>query len=157
MCAESVLTVLNQGLGGGLPPEMAVRLTSGLPEGLGGSGCTCGSLSGGVLSLGLFLGRDGSGFGNGKLVMSRAKALQHAFRERFDATCCRVLTKELKPGSMEHFQQCSLRAGFAAQTAARLILQKKPDLIHQADDSYLKKLDSKFSAGLKKVVNTMRS
>lgn len=153
MCAEAVLTVLNQGLGGDLPPETAIRLTSGLPEGLGGSGCTCGSLSGGVLSVGLFLGRDGPGFGNGKPAMSCAKELRDRFKKRFGATCCRVLTKELKPGSKDHFQQCSLRAGFAAETAARLILQKKPELIHRADDSYLKQHDTKFAAGLKKISN----
>jgi C_GCAxxG_C_C family probable redox protein len=93
MCSESVLTVLNSGLCGGLTPEMAVRLTSGLPEGVGGSGCTCGSLTGGVLSLGLFLGRSGPGLRNGKPVMTSAKVLHGQFKDRFGATCCRVLTK----------------------------------------------------------------
>ena len=37
-CAEAVMAVLNQGLGGDLPPEMAVRLASALPEGLGRRG-----------------------------------------------------------------------------------------------------------------------
>ena len=32
MCSEAVLTVLNQGLKGELSPEIAVRITSGLPE-----------------------------------------------------------------------------------------------------------------------------
>ena len=156
MCAEAVLTVMNQGLGGGLPPEMAVRLTSGLPEGVGGSGCTCGSLTGGVMALGLFLGRSGPGLRNGKPVMFNAKVLHGQFKDRFGATCCRILTKDLKWGSKDHFQQCSLRAGFSAEMSARLILQKKPELIHQADRSYLDQQDSKFAAGLKKIANTIR-
>ena len=155
MCAESVLTVLNQGLSGGMPMEMAVRLASGLPEGLGGSGCTCGSLTGGVLALGLFLGRSGPGFRNGKPAMFSAKALHGQFKDRFGATCCRVLTKDLKWGSKEHFQKCSLRAGFSAEMSARLILQKKPEIIYQADDSYLGQQDSMFAAGLKKMANTI--
>jgi C_GCAxxG_C_C family probable redox protein len=155
MCAESVLTVLNKGLNGGMPMEMAVRLTSGLPEGLGGSGCTCGSLTGGVLALGLFLGRSGPGLLNGKPVMFSAKVLHGQFKDRFGTTCCRVLTKDLKWGSKEHFQKCSLRAGFSAEMSARLILQKKPEIICQADDSYLDQLDSMFAAGLKKMANTI--
>ncbi|MBT3258412.1 MAG: C_GCAxxG_C_C family protein [Deltaproteobacteria bacterium] len=55
------MPVLNQSLNGGLPPEMAIRLASGLPEGSGRSGCTCDALSGGVIALGLFLGRDTPG------------------------------------------------------------------------------------------------
>jgi C_GCAxxG_C_C family probable redox protein len=155
MCAESVLTVLNLVLGGGLEPETAVRLTSGLPEGLGGSGCTCGSLTGGVLALGIFLGRSGPGFRNGKPAMSSAKVLHSQFKDRFGTTCCRVLTKDLKWGAKEHFQKCSLRAGFSAEMSARLILQKKPELIYQADDSYLDRQDSMFAAGLKKMANTI--
>ncbi|MFO7554270.1 MAG: C-GCAxxG-C-C family protein [Desulfobacterales bacterium] len=64
MCSEAVLTVLNRGLKGGLAPEIAVRITSGLAEGFEGSGCTCGALSAGVIALGLFLGRNGPGILN---------------------------------------------------------------------------------------------
>ena len=42
MCSEAVLSVLNQGLGGGLPPDVAMKVASGFPEGIGSSGCTCG-------------------------------------------------------------------------------------------------------------------
>lgn len=156
LCAESVLMVLNQGLGGGLAPEMAVRLSSGLPEGLGGSGCVCGALSGGVLSMGLFLGREGPGLKNGKRVMNSVKVLCDQFKDCFDATCCKVLTKDLIRGSKDHFQQCSIRAGFSAEMSARIILQNKPELVRQADYSYLEKRDSKFVAGLKKIANTIQ-
>ena len=54
MCSEAVLSVLNQGIGGGLPPDLAIKMTAGLAEGIGGSGCTCGALTGGVISLGFF-------------------------------------------------------------------------------------------------------
>lgn len=156
MCAESVLVVLNQGLGGGLVPEMAVRLASGFPEGLGGSGCVCGALSGGALSMGLFLGREGPGLRNGKQVMNSVKILRDQFKECFDATCCRVLTKDIQYGSRNHFQQCSNRIGFCAEVSARIILQNKPELVRGADHLYLKQQDSQFAAGLKKIANTIQ-
>ena len=61
MCSEAVLSALNQGLCGGLSPDIAMKVASGFPEGIGGSGCTCGSLTGGVISLGLFLSDNTSG------------------------------------------------------------------------------------------------
>ena len=42
MCSEAVLSVLNMGLGGGMPPDLAMKMASGLAEGIGSSGCTCG-------------------------------------------------------------------------------------------------------------------
>ena len=156
MCSETVLTVLNRGLSGDLPPEMAVRLASGLPEGMG-SGCTCGSLSGGVLALGLFLGRNKPGIGNGKRVKNAAKALHDDFKNRFGATCCRVLVKGYKKGSKEQFHHCSLTAGFVVEATARLILKNRPELADFADWSYLEQMDSKIKTGLKKIVNMISS
>ncbi|HIJ36997.1 MAG TPA: hypothetical protein HPP59_06975, partial [Deltaproteobacteria bacterium] len=57
-CSEAVLVTINHGLGGGMSDELAIRLSSTLPEGLAGSGCLCGALGGAILALGLFLGRD---------------------------------------------------------------------------------------------------
>jgi hypothetical protein len=38
LCSEAVLYAINQGLKGGLSPEMAIRLASAFPEGVGGAG-----------------------------------------------------------------------------------------------------------------------
>ena len=54
MCSEAVLSVLNQGLGGGLSPDLAMKVAAGFAEGIGGSGCTCGALTGGGDLLGSF-------------------------------------------------------------------------------------------------------
>lgn len=156
MCSETVLTVLNQGLGGGLPPEIAVRLASGLPEGLG-SGCLCGSLSGGVLALGLFLGRTGPGFGNGRLIKGATRSLHDAFRAHFGATCCRVLIRSLRRGSSEQYRNCSRTAAFTAETAARIILKRRPDLVASADWAYLEQKDSRLTGSLKKITHVICS
>ncbi|MCX5883222.1 MAG: C-GCAxxG-C-C family protein [Deltaproteobacteria bacterium] len=123
MCSEAVLSVLNQGLGGGLPPDLAMKVAAGFPEGLGGSGCTCGALTGGVISLGLFLSESASKpAGHGK-AMATSGRLHHDFKSRFGSTCCRVLLKNGLPGSGPHFKDCCDRGGWAAEHAARMILR----------------------------------
>ncbi len=156
MCSEAVLSVLNQGLNGGLPPEIAVRLASGLPEGLGGSGCICGALNSGVIAIGLFLGRNKTGLLNSRKIMAVSKKLHDRFKERFGTTCCRILTKNHKCGSKEHFGQCALLTGFAVEVTARLIIDNKPELVAQADWVYLDQRDSKISTRLKQITNTIQ-
>ena len=157
MCSEAVLTVLNQGLNGGLPPEMAVRLTSGLPEGFGGSGCTCGALSAGVISLGLFLGRNGPGFFNNRTVYRASKELHHRFKACFGTTCCRVLTKNIELGTQSYYQLCAKKAGTVAEQAARLILEQKPELVGKADWTYVNRTDSNIGGRIRQLANTFRS
>jgi C_GCAxxG_C_C family probable redox protein len=156
MCSEAVLRVLNQGLNGGLPSEIAVRLASGLPEGFGGSGCTCGALSAGVIVLGLFLGRNGPGILNNRRVYAASKELHDHFKNHFSATCCRVLTKNIELGTKHHFKRCAHRAGEVAEKAARIILEQKPKVLEQIDWIYLSRTDSKMRARIKRLANTIR-
>ena len=155
MCSEAVLAVLNQALGGGLPPEVALRLTSALPEGIGGSGCTCGALTGGSLALGLFLGRATTGLGNGRRAMGAARELHDGFKNRFGATCCRVLIRHLKPGSRAHFAHCAENSGAAAAMAARLILDRRPELAEGADLDYLKQRETTVGTRLTQLTNAL--
>ena len=151
MCSEAVLTVLNQGLKGELSPEIAVRITSGLPEGLGGGGCTCGALTAGVIALGLFLGRNGPGILNSRKVYVASKELHDYFKLHFDTTCCRVLTKNIEVGTKHHFQFCARHTGEIAEQAARIILERKPEVFEQADWTYLNQIDSKIGARIKQI------
>lgn len=150
-CAEAVMAVLNQGLGGDLPPEMAVRLASALPEGLGRRGCLCGALNGGALALGLFLGRDGPGYGNGKTVRRAVGLLHDQFKACFKGTCCRVLTKSLVYGSDDHFRHCARMTGTAARLTAAIVLQHRPELRQTADGDYLSEQDSRMAAEIRKL------
>ena len=156
MCSEAVLGVLNQGLKGGLPPEMAVRLTSGLPEGFGGGGCTCGALTAGVIALGLFLGRNGPGILNNRRVYTASKELHDHFKQKFGTTCCRVLTKNIQFGQDYNFKLCARRTGEVAEKAARLILDRKPKVLEQVDWTYLNLTDSKIMARVRQIANTIR-
>ncbi|MBI5593199.1 MAG: C_GCAxxG_C_C family protein [Deltaproteobacteria bacterium] len=156
MCSEAVLSVLNQGLGGGLPPDLAMKVAAGFPEGIGGSGCTCGALTGGVISLGLFLSESASKpAGRGK-AMAASGRLHHDFKSRFGSTCCRVLLKNgLQEGSGPRFKDCCDRGGWVAQHTARMILAERPELSHQANQPFLRRRDSIITIGLKKAFYTL--
>lgn len=153
LCAEAVLSVLNQGLRGGLPPELTVRIASGLPEGLGGSGCLCGALNGGMMALGLFVGRNGPGFFNRRPVMQATQQLHRQFKKQFGSTCCRVLTKELEYGSRTHFDQCAQLTGKTAEMAGRILLHQKPKLADTADWDYLRLVDSVAGTRIRQIRN----
>lgn len=150
-CAEAVLTVLNRALGGGLPEPAAVSLASGLCNGIGGSGCTCGALSGATVAVGLFLGRRGPGIGNGRKVRAAAANLHDAFRQRFGATCCRVLTRSTRVDSADHFRRCAERTGRAAELAAEAVLHHRPELADGADWDYLRTADSAMRGRLRRL------
>jgi C_GCAxxG_C_C family probable redox protein len=156
MCSEAVLSVLNQGLKGGLAPEIAVRVTSGLPEGFGGSGCTCGALSAGVIALGLFLGRNGPGILNNKRVYAASKELHRRFKTTFGSTCCRVLTKDIELGTKHHFEFCARHVGDISEQTARIVLEHEPERLELADWTYLNQSDSKMSAMIKQLSNALR-
>lgn len=150
LCTEAVLTVINQGLRGDLPADLAVRLASGLPEGLSGSGCLCGALNGGALAIGLFLGRSGPGIHNNRNVRQATRDLHERFRERYGSTCCRILTRQVVYGSSAHFDHCAGLTGTAAELAAGIILEHRPELARNADLDYLNRKDSLLGAGVRR-------
>jgi C_GCAxxG_C_C family probable redox protein len=153
-CAEAVLAVLNRGLRGGLDPSLALSLASGFPEGLGGRGCLCGAVSGGVMALGLFLRpRPPSILSRAHGAREAAGRLHDAFRVRFGSTCCRVLTRGLDPGSPAHFRHCAEVTGGAAEETARLLLSLRPGLAEQVDLDYLECRDSRLAAGWKRLTD----
>jgi len=137
-CSEAVLVTLNQGLSGGLTPEMAEGLTVGMGAGLGGSGCLCGALNGAVVALGLFLaGCEASRRIPAKAVRAHAKDLENEFKSRFGATCCRILTQKQIDKDHSKRRRCAEQTAFAAESAARVILTRRPELLLAADKEYL--------------------
>jgi C_GCAxxG_C_C family probable redox protein len=152
-CAEAVFLVLNKGFGGGLPETTAIRLASAITDGLGGAGCLCGALGGGVLALGLFLGRNRAGGKDRYHARQASRALHDLFRDHLGSTCRRVLNKKTKENSRSHFEHCKEVTGIGARLAAQVILERRPELSKNADLKYLEHLDSKIGANLKRVVN----
>lgn len=122
MCSESVLRALYEQFEFDLPVEV-LGAASAFGGGIGGTGCACGTVTGGAIALGLSLGRcDKSG---SPLVSKQAAAeLHRCFKEKHGSTCCRVLTRPFDKSKGENRAQC---AGFAADTAAeaaRILMER---------------------------------
>jgi C_GCAxxG_C_C family probable redox protein len=156
LCSEAVLYVINRGLKGGLPAEMAIRLASAFPEGVGGAGCICGAFSGAVMALGLFLGRQELNGRGARKVQARGRELYELFRSKFGTTCCRVLTKGVRDDPKALFKQCAGHTGEAAALAAQIILAARPEVLEDADWDFLASEDSKLAAGLSTLLKLVR-
>ena len=156
-CAESVFYVLNQGLSGGLSPELTIRLSSGFAQGVGHAGCVCGGLSGAVMALGLFLGRKSLNGPGSKQILDRSRVLHDQFRSKFGSTCCRVLLKKDILDQKNKFGQCAIKTGEAAKIAAAIILEARPGLVEEADWHFLSTRDSKIGAGFNKLLNLVKT
>jgi C_GCAxxG_C_C family probable redox protein len=130
MCADGVLEALNKRLGGGLDERTLRNLTAALPNGVGGAGCVCGALSGGLLAVGLMLGQDEAT--PRKDIRAAGRRLHAAFTKTAGAACCRTLTKKVKTDPKAHFDHCAGLTRLGAELAAGIILEMRPELA-QAD------------------------
>jgi C_GCAxxG_C_C family probable redox protein len=151
MCAEAVLLAVSKGLGRDIPEETAIALAAPFSDGLGGSGCTCGALSGGVMSVGLCLG---GGQVRGPRERSRrvAKELHGRFLEEFKSACCRVLTRDVRKSPRRHFDQCAAITGATARISARLILEQEQALSVHGDFNFLNDRHTLIGGLLKRIV-----
>jgi C_GCAxxG_C_C family probable redox protein len=120
-CSESAFMALNEVLGGGLEPQTAAHIATGLGGGLGASGGTCGALTGCVLALGL-LAEEDPALPRKKIIYPMAAGLQESFRERFGSCCCRDLTRDKGD---EQRAYCSTLVADAAKMCAEMLLADK--------------------------------
>lgn len=104
--------------------EKAIAMASGFPVGIGGSGCTCGAISGGVMALGLVFGRTKAKDPRVDTAMKLSAELHNKFKDKHKSACCRVLTKNLESGSSEHMQQCISFTGEVAEETAKIIIRE---------------------------------
>jgi C_GCAxxG_C_C family probable redox protein len=88
-CTRSVLQATS-----GSSNQELLSATAGFSCGIGKSGCLCGAITGGVMALGL------------KWRADRCAELMSAFKEAFQTTCCRGLSKSYVWGSAEHQANC---------------------------------------------------
>jgi C_GCAxxG_C_C family probable redox protein len=156
LCSEAVLVALNKEFVGGLSDDMAIRLASALPVGLGNSGCLCGALSGAALAVGLFLGRSTPGGPDELRALNAAKLVHDRFKGTFGATCCRALTSRVKDNKVEHFEQCGRLTGEAAAIAALIILERRPELVRGVDTHCPAEKGSSLGSKLRRLINLVR-
>lgn len=104
-CSESVIYAIKKGFDLEMSDD-AIAMSSGFPWGLGGGGCICGALAGGVMCIGYFFGRRIPGDQTFLKCQELTKELHDYFKETCGATCCRVLTKGKEKNSPERKAQC---------------------------------------------------
>lgn len=122
-CSEAIVKVIKDSFN--LPlPDSVIAMASGFPVGMGGSGCTCGAVAGGIMALGMVFGRSEPKDAKVDKTMQLAKELHDTFRQRHFCLCCRVLTKDMELGSPDHMKQCISFTGEVAEETANLILRE---------------------------------
>ena len=141
LCAEAVVVALNHGLNGGLTDAQALAMSAPFCTALGKSGCLCGALSGAVMVSGLILGKDRPYYKR-KDLRNSARQLHDAFKASRGSTCCRMLTKKVMYDKKAHFRMCTGLTTEATELAARLILLKRPEIMHRVNNRFLAKRQS---------------
>ena len=122
-CSEAIVKTIKDEFAVPLP-DSVIAMASGFPVGMGGSGCTCGAISGGIIALGMFFGRTEPKDPKVNKAMQLAKELHDIFKERHSCLCCRVLTRGMELGSPEHMEQCISFTGEVAEETAKIIVRE---------------------------------
>jgi C_GCAxxG_C_C family probable redox protein len=151
LCTEAVVSAMNHGLNGGLSDAQATAMAAPFSVAMGESGCLCGALSGAVLSSGLLLGQKHP-YCHRQAMRAASRQLHDAFKAANGATCCRALSKKVRHDKKAHFQQCSGLTAQAAEMAARLVLEKRPELVARVNNVFLNKRQSVVGGALLRLV-----
>lgn len=122
-CSEAIVKTIKDEFKLPISDEI-VAAASGFPIGIGGSGCTCGAVSGGVMALGLVFGRQVAKDPKVRKTMELTKELHEKFRNNHKSLCCRILTKGLDMGAGEHKKQCISFTGEVAEEVAKIIVRE---------------------------------
>ncbi|OAA85256.1 C-GCAxxG-C-C family protein [Clostridium coskatii] len=122
-CSESIVKTIKDEFN--LPvSDDIIKMASGFPVGIGGSGCTCGAVTGGIMAIGLFFGRCEPKDERVNKAMALSKELHDIFKDKHKYLCCRVLTKDMTLGSEEHMKQCIYFTGEVAEESAKIIARE---------------------------------
>lgn len=123
-CSEAVVKTIKDAFH--LPlSDAVIAMASGFPVGMGGAGCTCGAITGGVMSLGLVFGRTMPKDRKVNTAMKLSRELHDFFKKRHKSLCCRKLTRYVIMGSSRQMEQCIVFTGEMAQETARIILREQ--------------------------------
>lgn len=122
-CSEAIVKTIKDEFNVDISDRI-IAMASGFPVGIGGSGCTCGALTGGVMALGLIFGRDTEKDPAVNHTMQLSKELHDDFQKTYKSTCCRVLTRGMTLGSAIHMKQCVAITGEIAKKTATIIIRE---------------------------------
>jgi C_GCAxxG_C_C family probable redox protein len=122
-CSEAIVKTIKDEFELNISDDV-IAAASGFPVGMGGSGCTCGAVAGGIMALGLVFGRTEAKDERVSKTMALSNELHDLFKSRHKNMCCRILTKGMTLGSPEHMKQCIFFTGEVAEEVARIIIRE---------------------------------
>ncbi|OOB77144.1 MAG: hypothetical protein BEN19_02405 [Epulopiscium sp. Nuni2H_MBin003] len=122
-CSEAVVKTIKDAFNVDISDDV-IAMASGFPVGMGGSGCTCGAVSGGIMALGMFFGRSTAKDPKVGTAMQLTKELHDSFKVDNKSLCCRMLTRGMELGSDEHMSQCIRFTGDVAYNCAKIVARE---------------------------------
>jgi len=122
-CSEAIVYAIKENFELDMPDEM-VAMASGFPVGIGRSKCVCGAVSGGVMTLGYFLGRTKPGDSKVARTLELANELQESFKNNHKVLCCKILTHGMNMAAGEHKEQCIAFTGEIAEKTAEIVVRE---------------------------------
>lgn len=122
-CSEAVLLAFEKYTDNEYSDQMKKGM-SAFVEGVGGSGCICGALTGGVFVLSTMGGRLSPDESTKKLEKVVAK-LHDGFKKQFKSTCCRVITRNsAKVFGLGKYNSCTKTVDYVATHIVELALEE---------------------------------
>ena len=116
-CSESLV---REGIDLGICDESILSAATAFSGGLS-SGCLCGAISGSLMVLSSLYGKNNK-FGNEVKAKKIAAEFVQRFKEKFPATCCRVLSKGFE--GAERKAHCSKFVSDACEILEELLKAK---------------------------------
>jgi C_GCAxxG_C_C family probable redox protein len=123
-CSEAIVKVIKDEFDLQIGDEI-IAAASGFPLGIGGTGCCCGAVAGGVMAIGMIFGRTQAKDEKVSKAMELSKELIEIFNDNHNSICCRVLIEDMVIGSSEHISQCVSFTGDIAEKTAEIILREQ--------------------------------
>ncbi|MFI3210373.1 MAG: C-GCAxxG-C-C family (seleno)protein [Peptostreptococcaceae bacterium] len=122
-CSEAIVKVIKDTLDLDISDEI-ISMASGFPVGIGGAGCTCGAVSGGVMMIGLLFGRTNPKDSKVAKAMELSKELHQVFKTKNKTLCCKALTRGMVMGEEVHMKQCVYFTGDIAYETTKIICRE---------------------------------
>ncbi|MGL4307435.1 MAG: C-GCAxxG-C-C family protein [Cetobacterium sp.] len=122
-CSEAVLKTIKDAFKSNYDDSI-IGLASGFPMGLGGSGCTCGAISGGSMAISMFFGRKGPGDSTVKQSMKLTRNLYKDFIEKYETTCCKSLRENSRKNGINSRKHCVEITGEVAVMVAKILAKE---------------------------------